>query len=64
VTVAEHCEVAPVSTEVGVQDAVTEAMVGAGGFRVMVAEADFDVSVTLVAVRVTLPVAVMDAGAV
>jgi protein involved in polysaccharide export with SLBB domain len=31
VTVAVHCEVAPVTTVVGLQETVTEVMVGVGG---------------------------------
>ena len=64
VTVAEHCEVAPVCTEVGVHDAATDVMVGAGGVSVMVADPDFELSVTLVAVKVTVAVEEIDAGAV
>jgi hypothetical protein len=58
-----HCEVCPVGTEVGVQETATEVMVG-GGVSVMVAEADFVVSVLLVAVSVTVVVALTVASAV
>jgi hypothetical protein len=66
VNVAEHCEVSPVCTEVGLQEAETEVMVGGttGGLSVMAAEADLDESAKLVAVSVTVAVALMPAGAV
>jgi hypothetical protein len=64
-TVAVHCDVAPVCTEVGTQAATTEVMVGGGGgFRVMAAEADVPALALLVAVRVTVAEAAMEAGAV
>jgi hypothetical protein len=63
-TVAVHCEVAPVCTEVGTQAAATEVMVGGGGFRVMAAEADVPGLATLEAESVTVAAAAMEAGAV
>jgi hypothetical protein len=66
VTAAAHCEVWPVWTEAGTQDAATEVMVGgaAVGFNVMAAEAVFVMSVLLVAVKVTVVVAPIVDGAV
>ncbi len=62
VTLAEHCEVLPMATEVGVQDAVTAVMVGA--VMVMEAVPDLAVFAVLVAVIVTGFVAGTVAGAV
>jgi len=65
-TMAEHCEVFPVCTEEGEHDAVTEVTATGGGFSVIVAEAVFVLSVTLVAVSVTVAatLAAIVAGAV
>jgi hypothetical protein len=66
VTVAVHCEVRPICTVAGVQEAATEVMAGcpAGGFSVIAAVAVFEVSEMLVAVSVTAEVALIVAGAV
>jgi hypothetical protein len=65
VTVGVHCDVSPVCTEDGVQDTVTAVIVGAaGGLRVIVAVADCAGLVTLVAVSITVAVALIEEGAV
>jgi hypothetical protein len=50
-----HCEVSPVCTDVGAQDAATDVMVGgtAGAVTVTLAEPDLVVSWLLVAVTLT-----------
>jgi len=63
VTLAEHCEVPVVTTEVGVQVAVTAVMVG-GSVTVTEAEPDLVVSWVLMAVMVTGLVAGTAVGAV
>jgi len=63
VTVAAHCEVPPVSTEVGLQETETEVMVGVAGVTVTATLPVLVVSWTEVAVTVT-PIVPVVAGAV
>jgi hypothetical protein len=49
-----HCEVAPVCTEVGLQETETEVMVGGGGVTVSVVLATLLLSWTDVALTVTV----------
>ena len=63
-TVAVHCEVAPVCMDVGAQTAATEVMVAVDAVIVTDAEPDLAVLAVLVAVMVTGLVAGTAAGAV